>query len=163
MGKRTKKSGVKAHIGIACLMLLLVAGALASGYRDRQLREQETLPEEWVELAEIKEELSFGVYGKEDWKAFFETFPEDRLTGEVLGELLAKLQLSDYIEQKVSREDWNYVYGQILDLLDMEHVVTKMEFLVVDVMEAENQNVIITNKGEFFSVLPASYFKQWNG
>ena len=142
MGKRTKKSGVKAHIGIACLMLLLVAGALASGYRDRQLREQETLPEEWVELAEIKEELSFGVYGKEDWKAFFETFPEDRLTGEVLGELLAKLQLSDYIElpvmreqQKVSREDWNYVYGQILDLLDMEHVVTKMEFLVVDFLE----------------------------
>lgn len=45
----------------------------------------------------------------------------------------------------------------------MEHVVTKMEFLVVDVMEAENQNVIITNKGEFCTVLPASYFKQWNG
>ena len=66
-------------------------------------------------------------------------------------------------QQKVSREDWNYVYGQILDLLDMEHVVTKMEFLVVDVMEAENQNVIITNKGEFCTVLPASYFKQWNG
>lgn len=66
-------------------------------------------------------------------------------------------------QQKVSREDWNYVYGQILDLLDMEHVVTKTEFLVVDVMEAENQNVIITNKGDFCTVLPASYFKQWNG
>ena len=170
MGKRTKKRGVKAYIAIVCLVLLLAAGTLASGYRDRQLREQETLPEEWVELAEIKEELSFGVYGQEDWKAFFETFPEDRLTGEVLGELLAKLQLSDYIElpvmreqQKVCREDWNYVYGQILDLLDMEHVVTKTEFLVVDVMEAENQNVIMTNKGDFCTVLPASYFKQWNG
>ena len=135
MGKRTKKRGVKAYIAIVCLVLLLAAGTLASGYRDRQLREQETLPEEWVELAEIKEELSFGVYGQEDWKAFFETFPEDRLTGEVLGELLAKLQLSDYIElpvmreqQKVCREDWNYVYGQILDLLDMEHVVTKTSF-----------------------------------
>ena len=138
MGKRTKKRGIKAHIASVCLVLLLAAGALASGYRDRQLREQKTLPEDRVELAEIKEELSFGVYGKEDWKAFFETFPEDRLTGEVLGELLAKLQLSDYIElpvmreqQKVSREDWNYVYGQILDLLDMEHAVTKTEFLVV--------------------------------
>ena len=85
MGKRTKKRGVKAYIAIVCLVLLLAAGALASGYRDRQLREQETLPEEWVELAEIKEELSFGVYGKEDWKAFFETFPEDRLTGKYLG------------------------------------------------------------------------------
>ena len=104
MGKRTKKRGVKAYIAIVCLVLLLAAGTLASGYRDRQLREQETLPEEWVELAEIKEELSFGVYGQEDWKAFFETFPEDRLTGEVLGELLAKLQLSDYIELPVMRE-----------------------------------------------------------
>ena len=170
MGKRTKKRGVKAHIAIVCLVLLLAAGTLASGYRDRQLREQETLPEDRVELAEIKEELSFGVYGQEDWKAFFETFPGDRLTGEILEELLAKLQLSDYIEipvmreqQKVSREDWNYVYGQILDLLDMEHAVTKTEFLVVDVMEAENQNVIITNKGDFCTVLPAGYFKQWNG
>ena len=170
MGKRTKKRGVKAYIAIVCLVLLLAAGTLASGYRDRQLREQETLPEDRVELAEIKEELSFGVYGQEDWKAFFETFPGDRLTGEILEELLAKLQLSDYIEipvmreqQKVSREDWNYVYGQILDLLDMEHAVTKTEFLVVDVMEAENQNVIITNKGDFCTVLPASYFKQWNG
>ena len=130
----------------------------------------ETLPEEWVELAEIKEELSFGVYGQEDWNSFFETFSGDRLTGEILGELLAKLQLSDYIEipvmresQKVSREDWNYVYGQILDLLDMEYAVTKTEFLIVDVMEAENQNVIMTNKGDFCTVLPASYFKQWNG
>lgn len=170
MGKRTKKRGVKAYIAIVCLVLLLAAGALASGYRDRQLREQETLPEEWVELAEIKEELSFGVYGQEDWNSFFETFSGDRLTGEILGELLAKLQLSDYIEipvmresQKVSREDWNYVYGQILDLLDMEYAVTKTEFLVVDVMEAENQNVIMTNKGDFCTVLPASYFKQWNG
>ena len=159
MGKRTKKRGVKAYIAIVCLVLLLAAGTLASGYRDRQLREQETLPEDRVELAEIKEELSFGVYGQEDWKAFFETFPGDRLTGEILEELLAKLQLSDYIEipvmreqQKVSREDWNYVYGQILDLLDMEHAVTKTEFLVVDVMEAENQNVIITNKGDFCTV-----------
>ena len=33
----------------------------------------------------------------------------------------------------------------------MEHAVTKTEFLVVDVMEAENQNVIITNKGDFFA------------
>ena len=103
MGKRTKKRGVKAYIAIVCLVLLLAAGTLASGYRDRQLREQETLPEEWVELAEIKEELSFGVYGQEDWKAFFETFPGDRLTGEILEELLAKLQLSDYIEIPVMR------------------------------------------------------------
>ena len=70
MGKRTKKRGVKAYIAIVCLVLLLAAGALASGYRDRQLREQETLPEEGVELAEIKEELSFGVYGQEDWNSF---------------------------------------------------------------------------------------------
>ncbi len=55
---------------------LLAAGTLASGYRDRQLREQETLPEDRVELAEIKEELSFGVYGQEDWKAFLRHFPE---------------------------------------------------------------------------------------
>lgn len=68
-------------------------------------------------------------------ESLFETFPGDRLTGEILEELLAKLQLSDYIEipvmreqQKVSREDWNYVYGQILDLLDMEHAVTKRSF-----------------------------------
>ena len=103
MGKRTKKRGVKAYIAIVCLVLLLAAGALAFGYRDRQLREQETLPEEWVELAEIKEELSFGVYGQEDWNSFFETFSGDRLTGEILGELLAKLQLSDYIEIPVMR------------------------------------------------------------
>ena len=170
MGKRTKKRGVKARIGILCMVFLLTVGTLVFAYRDRKLKEQGKLPEDRVEIAEVKEELSFGIYGKEDWDAFFETFSGDRLTGEILGELLAKLQLSDYIEipvmreqQKVSREDWNYVYGQILDLLDMEHAVTKTEFLVVDVMEAENQNVIMTNKGDFCTVLPVSYFKQWNG
>ena len=90
MGKRTKKRGVKARIGIVFLVCLCVAGALVFGYRDRQLGEQEKLPEDRVELAEIKEELSFGIYGKEDWNSFFETFSGDRLTGEILEELLAK-------------------------------------------------------------------------
>ena len=95
----------------------------------------------------------------------FETFPGDRLTGEILGELLAKLQLSDYIELPVMRESAESVTGRLelrlrsdSDLLDMEYAVTKMEFLVVDVMEAENQNVIMTNKGDFCTVLPASLF-----
>ena len=52
-------------------------------------------------------------------------------------------------QQKVCREDWNYVYGQILDLLDMEHVVTKTEFLVVDVMEAEKPECDYDKQGRF--------------
>ena len=171
MGKRTKKRGVKAYIAIVCLVLLLAAGALASGYRDRQLREQETLPEQWVELAEIKEELSFGVYGQEDWNSFFRDVfrrQADRgNTGRTARKAAAVRLHRDLrhegIAESVKGEDWNYVYGQILDLLDMEYAVTKTEFLVVDVMEAENQNVIMTNKGDFCTVLPASYFKQWNG
>ena len=71
MGKRTKKRGVKAYIAIVCLVLLLAAGTLASGYWDRQVREQETLPEEGGGIAEKKKEISFGGYGEEEWKDFF--------------------------------------------------------------------------------------------
>lgn len=123
-----------------------------------------------VTLEEVKQELSFGVYETGDWDAFFGEMGGDYLTKERLEQLLERLSIKEYIElpgmtgrHTVTREEWNQIYAQILDILDMERSVKVQNVLVMDVMEARESNVLITNQGDYYTSLPVSYFEKWNG
>ncbi|MFR4352204.1 MAG: SpoIID/LytB domain-containing protein [Roseburia sp.] len=154
---------------IVFLFLLVFAGIL--------LRERLGSPyhtdvysERWVGLTEVGEELTFGVYTREEWKHFFDVSGGKYLTGDILGEILAELGVEDYIEvpeldgrRAVGRADWEFVYEQVLDLLDMGKTVQREKLLILDVMEAKEQNVLITNHGDYYTALPVSYFEMWKG
>lgn len=155
-------------------MMLLCIFIVAMGVyiigKIKDTNDLETYSEKKVGIAEVKEELSFGIYAGEDWDTFFDACHKEYLTNEILEQLLQKLGLGDYIElpekagrRAVTREEWNLVYGQILDLLDMEHAVQTETLLILDSMEAENAQVLITNQGDYYTTLPAAYFEKWNG
>lgn len=122
-----------------------------------------------VPVSEVSVMLSFGSYEQEEWDQWLGTYHKEYLNGDILRDILEKLQLGSYIEvsegmehRSVSREEWGVVYEQILDYLDMDHEVQKQTLLVLDCMEAEKGNVMITNAGDFFTELPLSYFVTWN-
>ncbi|MDD6058695.1 MAG: SpoIID/LytB domain-containing protein [Clostridiales bacterium] len=121
-----------------------------------------------VAISEVESELSFGTYG-EVWKEFFQKSQKKFLDGELLEQILARLGIDAYVQypqtagsEPLARTEWNKIYAQILDHLDMERAVGQEQILVMDVIKAEESNVLVTNKGDFSTSLPASYFEQWS-
>lgn len=123
--------------------------------------------ENQVETTEIAAELNFGSYSGEDWEGWLLEESGPYLTKSGLRSLLEKLGLTDYIAipqgvgMRVSRAQWNEIYGQILDYVDMEAQVSRETFLVLDTMEGSEQNVLITNQGDYDTRLPLTYFEVW--
>ena len=135
------------------LLFFLFAGIWL--FTGRKAGVDENYSQKRVSIAEVTSELSFGVYEKENWDAFFSAYHSDSLTSDILKDLLKTLELTDYIElpgmtgrHTVTRDEWNLAYSQILDLLDMERSVQKKTVLILDTMEAKEGRVLITNEGD---------------
>lgn len=162
-----KVNDFRIRLVVFILLLLLLAAVLFC--RSGRNENHPEYSERYVGIEEIKTELGFYFYTQEEWDSYFEPFQKNYLTGNMLGELLQKLGVAEYIEHAeaesetaVSREEWNHVYEQILDYLDTAETVEKKTYLVLGTMEAENENVIITNLGDIYTSLPISFFHQWN-
>lgn len=168
IGMKMKKRKRLLSIQAVCVVVILAVVLLFGLGRRKLGSDTEYFSEKQVAVFEVISELDFGVYGQEDWDSFFSAYGNDCLTGEMLERLLVQLGVSEYIQVQqmtggsiVSREEWNQVYLQILDYLDTEKSVSEVEFLVMDVMEAKDQNIIVTNQGDYYTTLPVSYFEQW--
>lgn len=151
------------------LLLLLAAILMILLLKREKEADEKGYSSKQVSVAEVSEELCFGIYAEENWKDFFSIFHKEHLTGGMLMQLLERLGVDDYVKvsaqnerRAVTREEWNLVYEQILDYLDMEEEVQKEQILVLDMMQAEGGTVIITNRGDYYTALPASYFEKWN-
>lgn len=161
----------KISFGIKIVVLLVVFGLLGIYLIGKNSDgNQEGYSKKQVAVCEIKEELSFGVYEEEEWDTFFSSFHKEYLTYEMLEQLLEHLSILEYIDmpdgnrrRAVNRETWNQIYEQILDLLDMEQSVQQEKILILDIMEVKDENVLITNRGDYYTSLPVSYFEKWNG
>lgn len=166
--RRAKNKGIAKKAAVILLVFLMAGTGLFVWVQSRP--KMPGYSEESISIAEIKEELSFGVYEKADWDAFFSPYHKAYLTGEILSQLLTELGVADYIEMAemsgrhvVEREEWNAIYGQILDYLDMEHAVTTENLLILDVIEAEDGYILVTNLGDYTTQLPEDSFLQWQG
>lgn len=151
------------------LILVLGLGIYLIG-RMKHSSIADTYSEKRVGMKEVIQELSFGIYEEEDWAAYFGECDSAYLTSEELEQLLTRLDVSEYIEvpgitryHTVTRVEWNLIYDQILEILDMEQSVQKQKLLIMGSMEAQEANVLITNQGDYYTSLPVSYFEKWNG
>ena len=86
----------------------------------------------------------------------------------MLDELLKKLGVSEQIDFVVKRKnsaiprtEWNQIYEQILGFLDMEQSVTKESLLVLNSLELDDQTVLVTNQGDYYTRLQNTYFTNW--
>lgn len=132
--------------------------------------EEKKLQEKYMPVEEVISELQFTVYTGEEWREFFEHYIEDYMTKEMVSDILWKLGTADVISfeetgarQAVSREEWNQIYEQLLDYLDIENQIKKKEVLVLDWEEREDDSILYTNEGLILTEVPVSYFKEWEG
>lgn len=153
----------------AIVLLLVLVLALSLSKKMNSKREAGEYSTKRVSVTEVQAELGFGIYGSEDWNTYFSSYHNTYLTVDMLGPLLVRLGVEAYIKapedsgrREVSRKEWNDIYEQVLDYLDMADEVSIDSFLVLDSMEAAEENVIVTNKGDYYTSLPLSYFKNWN-
>ncbi len=130
--------------------------------------EEETMTESYVSVKEVSVALEFSVYTNEEWKSFFNTYKEEYLTNEMVTAVLKKLGVSELIpftergtQRAVTRTEWYEIYRQLIDYLDMTDRVVSKEILILNTEITENGSNIYTNEGTFSTVLPTSYFSEW--
>ena len=158
---------MKRKLGFLVLLLLVCVCLLVW----RQWGEgTQNYSEKSVPLAEVCEELSFGIYRERDWETLLTSYRGEYLTREILSQILTTLGVAEYIkpsaEEKgglIGRAEWNEIYRQILDLLDTERTVVTEKFLVLDRIAAEEGTILVTNRGDYTTALPQSYFSAWQG
>lgn len=158
---------MKRKLGFLVLLLLVCACLLV--WRRWGERAQ-NYSEKSVPLAEVCEELSFGIYRTTDWETLLTSYRGGYLTMEILSQILTTLGVAEYIEPSeeergnfIGRAEWNEIYRQILDLLDTERTVVTEKFLVLDRIAAEEGTILVTNRGDYTTALPQSYFSVWQG
>lgn len=162
--KKKKKYGLL----LIVLLFIVIAGLLCLiKWKSSQDVSVGEYSKKHVMLSEVWLELSADSFPAVDWE---ELFAEDNeyLTRKSLKKILEHLGVSEYIEVPgkgnrhiISREEWVLTYEQIVDYLDMSHEISEDTFLVLQTMKAENQNVITTNKGDYYTTLPDTYFVPW--
>jgi stage II sporulation protein D len=151
----------------ACLAACLVVCLLVWLLRDRE-KQKNWYAKEGVSLEEISGELVFTGYSYEEWENFFAAYHKEYLTYGVLRDLMVRLGVEDYIEmpkgsdrEKTARDTWNSIYEEILDFLDMKEEIVKTQILVLDKIVSEENNIIITNEGDFGTHMTAESLEQW--
>lgn len=161
-----KRNMPKISAVILAVLICVFAGILIGKLKENY--DPEIFSENYISVDEVKQELIFTVYSQEEWDEWFEGGKKDYLTGAVLDELLKRLGVSEQIDfsekrknAAVSRTEWNQVYAKILAFLDMEQSVKKETLLVLNRMEMEDQTVLVTNQGDFYTKLQNTYFTDW--
>jgi stage II sporulation protein D len=142
-----------------CLLLILM--------KENEKR-QYTYVTNYVSLEEVCGELVFTGYSYEEWEEYFAEYHKEYLTCGILRELTVLLGVEDYIEmpegsngKKIERQTWNGIYEEILDFLDMKEDIVKVNVLVLDWIESEENNIVITNEGDFSTRMSADTLEQW--
>lgn len=147
---------------IAAIALFLFFGVWKEGF-DEQKRS-----DEYVAINEVQQGLSFFVYSKDEWTQFFGKYKEDYLTREMVCGLLKQMGVSEVItfeetrlKTAVTRADWYMIYNELLMYLDIEHVVSEKEILVLSIEQLEEGLKLYTNEGIIDASFPAGYFSEW--
>ena len=161
---RLKKSYGRIVWIFVILLLVVILPVIWADFDEKKLQDN------FVPVEEVISELDFTVYTKEEWELFFEHYIEKYLTKEMVSDILKTLGTAEIIsfeeagtKQTVTRLEWNQIYVQLLDYLDIENRITVQEILILDWETKDEQAVLYTNTGMLRTELPVTYFKKWSG
>jgi len=153
---------------IKIFVVLLIVVITASIQIVRTEFREDKLMNAYVPVKEAVSELEFTVYSKEEWQDFFGDYTELYITREMVFDILRKLGTIDVIsfeevgkQKPVNREEWNDIYRQLVDYLDIDNQITAQNILVLAYEEQEEEHVLYTNEGVYFTELPVTYFSEW--
>lgn len=149
-------------------VVLLVVVILASLQIVRTEFREDKLMSNYVPVNEAVLELQFTVYEKEEWQEFFGKYKEAYITREMVYNLLTKLGTADVIpfdevgkQKPLSRVEWNEVYQQLVDYLDIENRICVKNILIMEREEGEEVHTLKTQEGTFSTKLPLTFFEDW--
>ena len=141
------------------VVLLLFRGRSPGGSRDFMSE---------VTMSEVEQELKTEAFPAVDWTNVFENHKGSVITKKTAVQIVEQLGAADYIEvpgrgkrHVLTREEWCGLYDQLLDYLDMTDVVQKTDILILDTVEAKEQGILVTNEGDFTTVLNLAGFEKW--
>ncbi len=170
-GKRKKYMAAALAVSVlvlACLMLRAVMEDWGTQeYSDR-----------YVAMAELPSQLSFTYYGEEEWKEKLKELNSGKnlngkLTYGKLEKLLGQLSVQEYVTysaklpwSNVPRPEWDQIYQQVLDLLDVEGsvAVEQLVFLTGEPEEAGEGKGLrqLTQKGYYEFPEGLDYFHSYD-
>ncbi len=147
---------------LAAVLLFVLFGKWTARF------EEEKLTDAYVSVTETTLELGFSVYTREEWDSFFSEYKEAYLTREMVTGILERLGVAAVIEfdakgtgRAVTRSEWQEVYTQILDFIDIEDKVSSVDALILKTEVTEAGTEVYTNEGTFFTELSSQYFAEW--
>lgn len=153
--------------GIIVFILLIIVGIGVS----RTKSVEQEYSENYVAIGELPSQMSFTYYDQQGWKDVIKEINngknlKGKLTYGKMEDLLKKLSIDKYVtyEKKsklktVSRKEWNRVYEQILDLLDVNQTVTTEN--VIFLTQAKKQQ-ILTQEGYYQLPKAMNYFEPYD-
>ena len=161
-----RKINIKNGLMVLGILLAIIVMVICS--QEKSTYDIDVYSENYVPVREVKAELGFSVYEDKEWDAFFGAYHKDYLTPQMLKQLLIQLGVAEYIEYSengtqnaVTRDAWNEIYLQLLDYLDVNKKVMRETVLVLGSLAAEAENVLFTNEGDVYTMLPVNCFEQW--
>ncbi len=153
--------------GIIVFILLIIVGIGVS----RTKSAEQGYSENYVAISELPSQMSFTYYDQQGWKNVIKEINngknlKGKLTYGKMEDLLKKLSIDKYVtyEKKsksktVSRKEWNKVYEQILDLLDVNQTVTTEN--VIFLTQVKKQQ-ILTQEGYYQLPKAMNYFELYD-
>lgn len=158
-----KKNLMKIFVALVVVMIVTSVGIVSNEFHEDKLTDN------YVSVDEAVLELQFSIYSKEEWKDFFGDYKEAYITREMVYDILKQLGTIEVIsfdeagkKKAVSRKEWNDIYGQLVDYLDVEDLITVRNFLVLSTETGVQEHVLYTNEGAIKTMLPVTYFSAWD-
>ena len=148
------------------VLLILVIGA-SFGLAKTEFH-PDRLMSTYVPVEEVASELKFTVYSSEEWNDFFDEYKEKYLTREMVFDILIQLGTKDVVpfdevgkQKAVGRAEWNRIYEQLIDFLDIEKHMHVENVLIMAKEEGDANHLLYTNNGTYSTMLPTTYFSEW--
>lgn len=168
--RNRKKRGIIVGLaGAAALVLILAFLFIKAVTKEEVILEYS---DDYVAMAEIPSQLSFTYYDEDKWKDIVKEINYgDNLNGKLtfgkLESLLEQLSVLEYVEyeddffwKSVPRPVWDAIYGQVLDLLDVNQEVSVQNIVILTKDDKEEGDITqkLTQNGKYEVAQGVNYF-----
>ena len=157
-----KQNLMKLFVVLLIVVITASLGLVTSEFHEDKLQDN------YVPVNEAVSELQFGVYSREEWQDFFSEYKEPYITRQMVYDILTRLGASSVIsfdevgkQKPVERAEWNGIYEQLVDYLDIENKVSVKNILIMASEQGETEHLLYSEDGVYKTMLPTGYFSEW--